>query len=209
MIRCAREGRKWAPRCFLYQTVSRVSIKDRNGARFDEQIRTYTHREIDREEMTRGDDADRCCPAATRQSRNIRGRNVARRSPSPPWGLLSCTAWRRASNNAIHDETKGSFHRRKRGEPLYIPSWTNHLRRPTIPDSCVIPCQAGMIARSPSSCNDQTINVSRCRTISIYPFWRNQSLGTSLPNWKLKSRGDRSFVRLFRKTHFDKYKYNL
>lgn len=91
----------------------------------------------------------------------------------------------------------------------YTSSWTNHLRRPTIPDSCVIPCQAGMIARSPSSCNDQTINVSRCRTISIYPFWRNQSLGTSLPNWKLKSRGDRSFVRPFRKTHFDKYKYNL
>lgn len=50
MIRCECGGRKWAPRCFLsYQTVAQASIKDRNGARFNEQIRERIHREKERE----------------------------------------------------------------------------------------------------------------------------------------------------------------
>lgn len=145
MIRCARGGRKWAPRRFLYQTVAGHRSKTETELVSTNRF-VYTERERERGEGGGGDDeetfrvgdADRACPATTRRSRNIRGRNVARISALSSYttavgviivhGVETCQQQQRYPRR----ETKGSFHRGKR-EESFIPSWTN-LRRPTIPD---------------------------------------------------------------------------
>lgn len=185
---------------------SRASIKDRNGARFNEQIRTYTRRkreeeEEEEEEMTRRRSASamRICPATTRRSRNIRGRNVARISYTTTVGVIivhgveTCQQQQRYPRR----ETKGSFHRRKREESLYLPGPTFVVPRSPIPACNPVPSKDHRATSSPIPvvvvlvfrlCNDQTINVS------INPSLLRDI--SSLPNWVLKSleRGN-SFVR--------------
>lgn len=158
---------------------SRASIKDRNGARFNEQIRTYTRRkreEQEEEEMTRRRSASamRICPATTRRSRNIRGRNVARISYTTTVGVIivhgveTCQQQQRYPRR----ETKGSFHRRKREESfLDQPSSSHDPRFPR-----VIPCQARIIARrlprypSSSSSSSDSATIKRLTCLSIHPF---------------------------------------
>lgn len=71
---------------------------------------------------------------------------------------------------------------------IYLPGLPTY---PTIPDSCVIPCQAGMIARSPSTIKRLTCLVGYINL----PFLEEPILEEpSLPNWKLKSRGDRPSI---------------